>query len=68
MNNKIPLLKCIYEYACINNLGLLVVQFQVHSVVNFVVLQGDVILVDGVPLLKDNLLPVSSRLSGNQFF
>ena len=41
---------------------LLIVQFQVHAIVNFIVLQGNVVLVDSVPLLENNLLPVRSSL------
>ena len=46
---------------------LLVVQLEVHSVVDLVVLQRDVVLEDGVPLLQDYLVPTGARLSGNQF-
>ena len=35
----------------------MVVEFQVHAVVHFVVLKCDVILVDGVPLFQDDLVP-----------
>ena len=46
---------------------LLVVQLEVHSVVDLVVLQRDVVLEDGVPLLQDYLVPTGARLSGDQF-
>ena len=36
---------------------LLVVELQVHAVVDLVVLQLDVVLEDGVPLLQDDLVP-----------
>ena len=40
-----------------------IVQFQTHSVVDFVVLEGDVILVGDVPLLNANLLGARSYAS-----
>lgn len=46
--------------------GLLVVQLQIHAVLDLVVFQRDVILVDGVPLLQDQLFVSRSSLSGDQ--
>ena len=46
---------------------LLVVELEVHAVVYFVVLESDVILEDGVPLLQHDLVPPGSGLSCNQF-
>ena len=40
-----------------HSLRLLVVELQVHAVVYLVVLQLDVVLEDGVPLLQDDLVP-----------
>lgn len=45
----------------------MVVKLEVHSVVDFVVLEGDVILEDGVPLLQDDLLPPGASLGCDQF-
>ena len=45
----------------------MVIQLEVHSVVDFVVLKRDVVLEDGVPLLQDDLVPAGARLSGDQF-
>ncbi len=39
---------------------LVVVQFESHAVVNFVVLERDVVLVNGVPLLDSDLLPLGA--------
>lgn len=39
----------------------LVVQLKVESVVDLVVLEGDVVLVDGVPLLEHDLLESAMR-------
>ena len=36
---------------------LLVIELKVHAVVYLVVLQPDVVLEDGVPLLQHNLVP-----------
>ncbi len=36
---------------------LLVVELEVHAVVDFVVLQSDVIFEDGVPLLQHDFVP-----------
>lgn len=47
--------------------NLLIVQFKVHSILNFVILQGDVIFKDGIPFFKHNLVVSRTRLSGNQF-
>ena len=44
----------------------LVIEFQVHSVVYLVVLQPDVVLVDGVPFLEDNLVPLGAGLGRDQ--
>ncbi|GMT29282.1 hypothetical protein PFISCL1PPCAC_20579, partial [Pristionchus fissidentatus] len=44
----------------------LVVEFKVESVVNFIVLERDVILVDRVPLLEHNLLVSCSSLGGDE--
>jgi len=43
-----------------------VVQLEVHSVVNFIVCQGNVVLVDLVPVLQDDLLWTGSNLRRHQ--
>lgn len=43
-------------YGCLLANRRVIIQFQTHSVVNFVILEGDVILVGDVPLLNANLL------------
>ena len=40
---------------------LLVVELEVHSVVDFVVFESDVIFVDGVPLFQDDFVPPESK-------
>jgi len=49
-------------------LVLLVVEFQVHSVVNFVVCKCDLVLKYVVPLFQDNFLGLSSGLSSDKLF
>ena len=44
----------------------MVVEFQVHSVVNLVVPECDVVLEDGVPLFEDDLVPLGARLRRDQ--
>ncbi len=46
---------------------LLVVELEVHAVVDFVVLQSDVVLEDCVPLLQNNLVPPCAGLSCYEF-
>ena len=45
---------------------LLVVQLQIHAILDLVVSQRDVVLVDGVPLLQDQLFVSRAGLNGNQ--
>ena len=45
---------------------LLVIKLQIHAVLNLVVLQRDVVLVDGVPLLQNQLFVSRARLGGDQ--
>ena len=49
-----------------HSLRLLVVELQVHAVVDLVVLQLDVVLEDGVPLLQDDLVPLGASLGCKQ--
>ena len=46
---------------------LIVIQLQIRPVVHLVILQRDVILVHGVPLLHANLLRPRARLRGDEF-
>ena len=46
--------------------GLVVVELQAHAVVDLVVLQRDVVLVDGIPLLDPQLLGARADLRGQQ--
>ena len=46
-------------------MNLLVVELEVHAVVYLVVLQPDVVLEDGVPLLQHDLVPPSE--TGNSY-
>lgn len=48
------------------DLGLVVVELETHAVVDLVVLEGDVILVDVVPLLDPDLLSSGPGLSGHE--
>jgi hypothetical protein len=43
-------------------------QFQTHPIVNFVIFQGDVVLVDGVPLLDLEFFRARPELRGRQLF
>lgn len=45
----------------------MVVKLEVHPVVYLVVLECDVILEDGVPLLQDDLFPTGASLGCDQF-
>jgi hypothetical protein len=44
----------------------LVVELQVHPVVDLIVLELDVVLEDGVPLLEHDLVPAGARLRRDQ--
>lgn len=44
-------------------MSLVVVEFETHAVVDLVILESDVILVDGVPLLDADLVGSGARLS-----
>jgi len=46
--------------------ALLVVQLQIHPVMDLVIFQSDVVLEDGVPLLQHDLVPLGSGLSRDQ--
>ncbi len=48
------------------HLKLVVVKLETHAVVDLVILESDVILVDGVPLLDPNLVCSRARLSRHQ--
>ena len=48
--------------------GLLIVKFEIHAVVNFIIFEFDVVLEDGVPLFQDDLVGAGSGLGGDQFF
>ncbi|KAK3408751.1 hypothetical protein EUGRSUZ_J00925 [Eucalyptus grandis] len=43
-----------------------VVELEAHAVVDLVVLEGDVVLVDVVPLLDSDLVGAGARLGGHQ--
>lgn len=43
-----------------------VIELETHAIMDLVILEGDVILVDIVPLLDPNLLGPGSGLSGNE--
>jgi len=45
---------------------LLVVEFQIHSIVDLIIFKRDVILVDSVPFFQYDFFPTSSSLGGNQ--
>lgn len=45
---------------------LLIVEFDVHAIVNFVVGQRDTVLENIVPFLEDNTFVVGTSLRGNQ--
>ena len=44
----------------------MVVELEVHAVVYLVVLQPDMVLEDGVPLLQHNLVPPKTNRSNGQ--
>lgn len=44
----------------------IVVELEAHAIMNLVILEGDVVLVDGVPLLNPDLLGPSTRLRGDK--
>merc|ERR1719401_906317 len=46
--------------------GSVVVQLQAHSVLDFVILKRDVVLVDVVPLLDPDFLPPCTALGGDE--
>lgn len=46
----------------------LIVELNVHAVVDLIVGQGNVILEDCVPLLEDDLVIAGAGLRGNQLF
>jgi hypothetical protein len=43
-------------------------QFQIHSIVNFIVFQSNMILVNVVPFLQNNLFCLGAGLGGDQLF
>ena len=43
-----------------------IIEFQVHAIMDLVVLKCDVVLVDVVPLLQHNLLSTCPSLRGNE--
>uniref|UniRef100_A0A131YJD4 Tick transposon n=1 Tax=Rhipicephalus appendiculatus TaxID=34631 RepID=A0A131YJD4_RHIAP len=45
----------------------LVIELQVHAIMDFIVSQRDMVLEDGVPFLQDNFVPSRSRLRGYEF-
>ena len=45
---------------------LLVIQFKVHAIVNFVISKCDVVFEDGVPLLENDLIPSGASLRGDK--
>lgn len=45
---------------------LIVVELETHAVVDFIVPEGDVILVDGVPLLNSDFVGASAGLGRHQ--
>lgn len=45
---------------------LVVVELEAHAVMDFIVLEGDVVLVDVVPLLDPNLVGSGTRLSSHE--
>lgn len=47
-------------------LSLRIVHLKAHPIVNLIVIQGNVILIDGVPFLQHNLLGCGSNLRRNQ--
>jgi len=56
-----------HEMISYEHFTLLVVQLQIHAVVNLVVAKRDMVFEDGVPLLEDDSVMFRSRLSSNQF-
>jgi hypothetical protein len=55
----------IYHHSCKPAISV-VVKFQAHAIVNLIVLEGDMTLVDVVPLLDPNLVSAGSGLSGQR--
>lgn len=42
----------------------MIVEFEIHAVVNLIVHECDVVLEDGVPFLEHNAFPIRAGLSG----
>lgn len=46
----------------------LIVQFNIHSIMNFIVSQCNIVLEDGVPFFQNDFIISSTRLGGNKLF
>lgn len=52
----------------VKDANLVVVELEAHAVVDLVVLKGDMVFVDVVPLLDPDLVGPGSSLSGDELF